>query len=357
MRTVKDLLSEDASRDPSISKFVNVDWEAFTQSQAQLESKVQKYKETQKNMHEEQQALEKQCKSHKTELSKVTKSFANILNKCGDKEAVEQAVAHQIEVSKQTADAAQKSIPQRSSFFFRLLLGDINNIILYPQNKRLQYKQEYETFKFQWTLMCMPFAFVLLFFVQSRAIDTIFQISLLYFYLTLTLRECILIANGSNIKTWWIAHHYLSILLTVCFLTWPKTTVYMAFRKQFFIYALYTCTIQLLQYQYQMGRLYTLKSLGRADVMDVANSETTQGIISWAFARILPFLFIGQGFQIYNAVTLFKMFINRNYPWSEWQIIALGSLFFVVGMGNLSSTMMVFKSKAKKKTRHDKKTE
>ena len=34
------------------------------------------------------------------------------------------------------------------------------------------------------------------------------QLWLLYYYTTLSLRENILLANGSNIMQWWILHHY-----------------------------------------------------------------------------------------------------------------------------------------------------
>jgi TMPIT-like protein len=35
------------------------------------------------------------------------------------------------------------------------------------------------------------------------------------------LRENILKANGSNIRTWWVVHHYLSIAVSLVLLLWP----------------------------------------------------------------------------------------------------------------------------------------
>ncbi len=40
------------------------------------------------------------------------------------------------------------------------------------------------------------------------------------YYFIVTIREHILIANGSRILHWWLVHHYLAILLAVIMLTW-----------------------------------------------------------------------------------------------------------------------------------------
>ena len=51
-----------------------------------------------------------------------------------------------------------------------------------------------------------------------------FQLWLTYYYITLALREHILKVNGSNINAWWIAHHYIAILLSAIVLTWDCDT-------------------------------------------------------------------------------------------------------------------------------------
>jgi len=35
-----------------------------------------------------------------------------------------------------------------------------------------------------------------------------------YFYLTMALRECVLLVNGSQIRSWWVQHHYWSARAT-----------------------------------------------------------------------------------------------------------------------------------------------
>ena len=50
--------------------------------------------------------------------------------------------------------------------------------------------------------------------------QVIFQVWLLYYYVTLALREHILKVNGSNINRWWTIHHYMAILMSIIVLTW-----------------------------------------------------------------------------------------------------------------------------------------
>lgn len=47
---------------------------------------------------------------------------------------------------------------------------------------------------------------------------------LLWFYSSTTLREHILIANGSKIRRWWLVHHYLAIFLASVMLTWYEAS-------------------------------------------------------------------------------------------------------------------------------------
>ena len=48
-----------------------------------------------------------------------------------------------------------------------------------------------------------------------------FIVWLLYFYCSMALRENVLMVNGSNIRPWWIRHHYWSIFTCFLFLTIP----------------------------------------------------------------------------------------------------------------------------------------
>jgi hypothetical protein len=52
------------------------------------------------------------------------------------------------------------------------------------------------------------------------------QLWLLFYYTSLAVRENILQTNGSDIKDWWIVHHYVSMIVAVITLLWPKGPSY-----------------------------------------------------------------------------------------------------------------------------------
>lgn len=62
--------------------------------------------------------------------------------------------------------------------------------------------------------------FYSVFFVFNRVTDEVFNFLLVWYYCTLTIRESILISNGSRIKGWWVSHHYVSTFLSGVMLTW-----------------------------------------------------------------------------------------------------------------------------------------
>lgn len=195
---------------------------------------------------------------------------------------------------------------------------------------------------------------ILLLFINSRALDTFYQLLLIYFYMVLALRENVLLANGSNIKPWWINHHYISIAIATTFLTWPFSDKYFAFRTTFYVYATYAAAVQVMQHKYQMARLYTYKALGKAGEMDTANSDSSQIILSGNIKFLMPFVFFGQFFQLYIAGFLFKI-AAEGYDGSvskqffhEWQPTILGLLFFIVFWGNFYTTFVILQKKWKK---------
>lgn len=127
----------------------------------------------------------------------------------------------------------------------------------------------------------------------------------LYYYCTLTLREHILLVNGSNIRTWWLIHHYLSTGLAGVLLVWPELSHYHDLRRIFIAYQIYLAIVQLLQFRYQMNRLYTLRSLGKRGLLDVTTETATAPMGLRFISLLLPFLLIGQLFQMYTGVSSF----------------------------------------------------
>lgn len=99
--------------------------------------------------------------------------------------------------------------------------------------------------------------------------------------------------------------------------------------------------VQCLQFRYQHGVLYRLKALGERHNMDI----TIEGFHSWMWrglSFLLPFLFIGYFFQLYNAYTLYSLMSS---PETTWHVPVLSAMFFILFMGNLITTIVVIPQK------------
>uniref|UniRef100_A0A094ZU79 Transmembrane protein 120A n=1 Tax=Schistosoma haematobium TaxID=6185 RepID=A0A094ZU79_SCHHA len=100
-------------------------------------------------------------------------------------------------------------------------------------------------------------------------VDTIFHFLLVWYYCTLTIRERILIANGSRIKGWWNISHFMSTAYSGIMLIWPRSRSYDEFRDQFMLFCLYLNLVHFIQFQYQISCLYKLRTLGCRHPMDI----------------------------------------------------------------------------------------
>ena len=82
--------------------------------------------------------------------------------------------------------------------------------------------------------------------------------------------------------------------------------VNLIFRPQLMWFNVYLAFLQYLQFTYQRGVLYRLRSLGERNDMDI----TIDGFHSWMWkglSFLLPFLFGGYIWELYNAYTLFYL--------------------------------------------------
>uniref|UniRef100_A0AAY5KET1 Transmembrane protein 120B n=1 Tax=Esox lucius TaxID=8010 RepID=A0AAY5KET1_ESOLU len=210
------------------------------------------------------------------------------------------------------------------------------------------YKDEYEKFKLFMTIILMFGAITCLFLLNYRVTDEIFNFLLVWYYCTLTIRESILMSNGSRIKGWWVSHHYVSTFLSGVMLTWPEGSMYQMFRSQFLAFSIYQSMrfVQFLQYYYQSGCLYRLRALGERNQLDL----TVEGFQSWMWRGLtflLPFLFFGHFWQLYNAMTLFRLAGHEDCK--EWQVFMLGLTFLVLFLGNFLTTLKVVHQKVQEK--------
>lgn len=72
-----------------------------------------------------------------------------------------------------------------------------------------------------------------------RALELAFIFLLVWYYCTLTIRESILKVNGSRIKGWWRAHHFISTVAAGVLLVWPQGEHWQLFRLQFMYFNVY----------------------------------------------------------------------------------------------------------------------
>ncbi|XP_034493813.1 transmembrane protein 120B isoform X3 [Ailuropoda melanoleuca] len=164
-------------------------------------------------------------------------------------------------------------LPKKNGLYLNLVLGNVNVTLLSNQAK-FAYKDEYEKFKLYLTIILLLGAVACRFVLHYRVTDEVFNFLLVWYYCTLTIRESILISNGSRIKGWWVSHHYVSTFLSGVMLTWPNGLIYQKFRNQFLAFSIFQSCVQFLQYYYQRGCLYRLRALGERNHLDLTKDSS-----------------------------------------------------------------------------------
>uniref|UniRef100_A0A665TLE8 Transmembrane protein 120A n=1 Tax=Echeneis naucrates TaxID=173247 RepID=A0A665TLE8_ECHNA len=228
-------------------------------------------------------------------------------------------------------------LPKKNGLYLTLVLGNVNVTLLNKQSK-FAYKDEYEKFKLVLTVILFMFSFTCRFLFSYRALDALFNFLLVWYYCTLTIRESILISNGSRSSMNPLSPLFLSQSHAQGLLLSPEGALYQMFRNQFLTYCQYQSFVQFLQYYYQSGCLYRLRALGERHNMDL----TVEGFQSWMWRGLtflLPFLFFGHFWQLYNSITLFKMF--QLPECKEWQVAMCGCSYMVLFLGNFITTLGV----------------
>ncbi|XP_033107864.1 transmembrane protein 120A-like isoform X2 [Anneissia japonica] len=298
---------------------------------------------------EELKSLQARCMSKVNHQQKRYKLLLSALNRKGlDLSGEDQVKVNELKknIQKNKSDCQEvtESLPKPNSTFLSVILGRVS-VSLLTRADRLSYKEEYERFKLNLSLITQIFAILLYGFIELRFIDAIFHFLLVWYYCTLVIRESILRHNGSRIKGWWVTHHYLSVVLSLTLLIWPDSVTYKLFRSQFMMFSMYMSFVQLLQYYYQSGCLYRLRALGEKRDMDI----TVEGFQRWMWRGlqfILPFLYLTYIFQLYNAYKLFEL--SRHPQCEEWMVGAAGTIFLLLFIGNFTTTSRVVLEKSRK---------
>ncbi|CAG5112286.1 Oidioi.mRNA.OKI2018_I69.chr2.g6514.t2.cds [Oikopleura dioica] len=246
-------------------------------------------------------------------------------------------------------------LPGNNGLYLQLIVGNLNVTLPTSELKR-KYKESYEEWKLGVSIAIAIFSVFNLIF-SHRLTDALHYFLILWFYCTLTIRESILVANGSRIRGWWVSHHYVSAFLTGIHILWPADAhEYMRFRTKFVVLSLMISLVQIIQYTYQSGLLYRLRSLRKVDFLHI----TVDGIPSWAVASkdalalyvVTPFLIMIYAYQFYLSVALLMLWLSiepTDGPSNTWQIIWMSTLYLILALGNFSTLMMTLYSKKKLK--------
>ncbi|XP_048840745.1 transmembrane protein 120B-like [Brienomyrus brachyistius] len=330
------------------------EWEEIDREFQQLQEAHKVYRQKLGQLSSLQSACSASIRRQKRSLSELRSSLHRCAKSSSPKEQEEiREIQAQIRDRQNVFFDMEAYLPKKNGLYLNLVLGNVNVTLLSNQAK-FAYKDEYEKFKLYLTIILMLGAITCRFIVIYRVTDEIFNFLLVWYYCTLTIRESILISNGSRIKGWWVSHHYVSTFLSGVMLTWPDGMMYQMFRNQFLGFSIYQSFVQFLQYYYQRGCLYRLRALGERDHLDL----TVEGFQSWMWGGLtflLPFLFFCHFWQLYNAVTLFGL--SRHEDCREWQVVTLAPAFLVLFLGNFLTTLKVLHQKFQKNAEKIQKTE
>ncbi|KAM7145104.1 transmembrane protein 120B isoform 2-T2 [Macrochelys suwanniensis] len=389
--------------------------ERYQREWRELEEEFQQLQETHKVYRqklEELNNLQASCSSSIRKQKRKLKDLKYSLQRCKHTSNPEesdliQQINTQIKDRQNVFFDMEAYLPKRNGLYLNLVLGNVNVTLLSNQAK-FAYKDEYEKFKLYLTIILLLGAVACRFILHYRVTDEVFNFLLVWYYCTLTIRESILISNGSSnltsrtlscspqwflsfckywrivrlvlaelmtrvqsragfmllshvvdsdkscvrswdfqkrIKGWWVSHHYVSTFLSGVMLTWPDGLMYQMFRNQFLAFSIFQSCVQFLQYYYQSGCLYRLRALGKRNHLDL----TVEGFQSWMWRGLtflLPFLFFGHFWQLYNAITLFEL--SRHTECKEWQVFVLALTFLLLFLGNFLTTLKVVHTKLQK---------
>ncbi|KAJ8768400.1 hypothetical protein K2173_021553 [Erythroxylum novogranatense] len=178
-------------------------------------------------------------------------------------------------------------------WFLRMFLGPIN-VRASRKDVQLKVKEEYNSYRDGTALLFLLFPSALLVlrsWVWNGCLPAfpvqLYQAWLLFLYTGLALRENILRANGSDIRPWWIYHHYCAMIMALVSLTWeikgqPNCTQKQRGVQLFLQWAMMQGVAMLLQNRYQRQRLYTRIALGK--VQDFMSETLNSWNSSLSFA-------------------------------------------------------------------------
>ncbi|XWS50229.1 hypothetical protein CRYUN_Cryun12cG0070600 [Craigia yunnanensis] len=314
----------------------------------------------------EEQSLRQKANS----LESSIRRLRSLINSLLSQKLLDPRLADKLEEDLQRArciitdgDAAAFLPAKAQGRFLRMFLGPIN-VRASRKDVQLKVKEEYNSYRDRTAFLFLLFPLTLLIlrsWIWEGCLPAfpvqLYEAWLLFLYTGLALRENILQANGSDIRPWWIYHHYCAMVMALVSLTWEIKGQPNCAQKQrgvelFLQWAMMQGVAMLLQNRYQRQRLYTRIALGKANRMDVVWGETA-GVDGQLWV-LCPILFLMQGFEAYVGLQLLKTAVVGVV--SEWQIIFCGIVLILMAVGNFINTVqtLMVKSRFKAKMKRTK---
>jgi len=259
-------------------------------------------------------------------------------------------------------DQLRAVIPETRSVFSRLLLGKVN-VKCFSDREREKLRDEYNKFKLRTNFIFILLPLVVLFFhfylrhqwKDTHWINVLHNLWMLYYFVSLALRENILLVNGSDIRPWWIYHHYFSSMASIAWLVWPDTDIQLSYVPWVTSLCFYIGIVQAMQMIFYGKRDYANRALGKSAHMDISYPETLTDMPK-ELLILIPFLLVAHLWQIMLGVMFLRTLFDQNIMnrhWTEYreelQLLSCGVLGLTVGAGNLISTILTVYTKANKK--------
>ncbi|KQJ95407.1 hypothetical protein BRADI_3g17040v3 [Brachypodium distachyon] len=219
----------------------------------------------------EEEALRRRAAALAGELGRLRKAAAAAAGHA-DREKVEEDL-DRAACLMSDGDIASIVPSKAHGTFLKVLLGPVN--LRARKEVQLKVKEEYNSYRDRTAVVFLGFPMILLFlrtWLWNGCFPALpvqlYQAWLLFLYTTLALRENILRVNGSDIRPWWVSHHYCAMLMALVSLTWEIKGQPDCARKQrgvelFLCWAVMQGFAMMLQNRYQRQRLYTRIALGK----------------------------------------------------------------------------------------------
>lgn len=338
--------SSSSASSSSPSDSMSVFESAFSAFHSSLKGLELETKSTQNRLEVEFAILD----DHVKKSANIQKEYKNLVNMYNDlkKEKGDDPALDDINIklglAKQSLEKIREMAPSSDSVFLRFMLGKVN-AKLWKNADKISMKNEYNKFKNRSTLLFILWPLLQLFFpALPDFFFKLHQLWLMYYYNTLSLRENILQANGSNIQSWWIIHHYISIVISVVMLLYPSDWLKIDRKNEFLWFGLLQGVIMLIQNRYQQRRSYVRKTLGKATQVDVDTSETL--VEKPTDLKILiPLLYALYLYEVLFGVRCFWQWFSQPNETQPGAVLTIGFGFLLLGVGNAYTTALVLTSK------------